>query len=81
MLERNKLGSSESPQCLPPSLSLIRLTVWEQMLFQDFQDGHHDGHLGYWNGTNLAILNHHVTPMPPTKFGLNLTYRLVADVV
>ena len=27
------------------------------MSFQDFQDGHHGGHLGYWNRTNLAILN------------------------
>ena len=25
-----------SPQRLPPSFSLIRLTVWEQTLFQDF---------------------------------------------
>ena len=45
------------------------------MSFQDFQAGHHGGHLGYWNKTNLEImiLNLHVTPMPPTMFGLNLT--------
>ena len=30
---------------------------------------------------NLAILNLHVTPMPPIKFQLNLTYRLGEDVV
>ena len=27
------------------------------MLFEDFQDGCHGGHLGYWNGMILAILN------------------------
>ena len=27
------------------------------MLFEDYQDGHHGSHLGYWNGTILAILN------------------------
>ena len=31
------------------------------------------GHLGYQNGMILAILNLHVVPMPPTKFGLNWT--------
>ena len=71
--EWNKLGSSESPQCLPPSFSLIRLTVQEQMSFQDFQDGHHGGHLGDWNGMNLAIQNLHVIQMPSIKFGLNPT--------
>ena len=29
----------------------------------------------------LAILNLHVAPMPPTKFGLNLTKASGADVV
>ena len=70
-----------SPQCLPPSLSSIRLTVWEQMSFQDFQDGHHGGHLGYRNGKNLAILNLQVTEMPPTKFRFNPTSRSGAEVV
>ena len=32
------------------------------------------GHLGYWDGPILAILNLYVTPMPPIKFRLNLTY-------
>ena len=70
-----------SPQCLPSSFSLIRLTVPQQMLFQDFQAGHHGGNLGYWNETNLAILNFHVILMPPTKFGLNQTYHSGADMV
>ena len=38
------------------------------------------GHLGYQNGTILAILNHYVAPMPPIKFLLNPTYGL-GDVV
>ena len=45
------------------------------MLFEEFQDGHHGGHLGYQNRTILAILNLYVTLIPPIKFGLNLTYR------
>ena len=36
------------------------------MSFEEFQDGY-DGHLGYQNGTMLAILNLHVSPIPPTK--------------
>ena len=72
---------SMSPQCLPPSFSIIQITLRKQMLFQDFQAGHHGSHLRYWNGMNLAILNLHVTPMPPTKFGLNSTYHSEADVV
>ena len=34
------------------------------------------GHLGYPNGTILAILNLWVAPMPSIKFRLNLTYGL-----
>ena len=69
-----------SPQCLPPSFSSIRHTVWEQMSFQDFQDGHHSGHSGYRNRMILAILNLDVAPMPPIKFQLNPTYGL-GDVI
>ena len=54
--------------------------VWEEMLFEESQDGHHGGHLGYRNGTILAILNLHVATMPPTKFQLNQTYGTVRDV-
>ena len=49
-------------------------TVREQMWFEDFQDGCDGGHLGYQNGTILAILNLHAAPMPSTKFPLHLTY-------
>ena len=102
--------------------------VWEDMLFEEFQDGHHGGqlgyrngtilailnllcrsdascqvsaqwdfrfsrrcllkkfkiaggHLGYQNGMILAILNLYVTPMPPMKFQLNLTYGFGGDVI
>ena len=41
------------------------------MSFEEFQDGCHDGNLGYKNGTILAILNLYVALMPPTKFRLN----------
>ena len=44
------------------------------MSFEEIQDGHHGGYLGYGNGTNLAILNLDVYQMPPTKLQLNLTY-------
>ena len=51
------------------------------MLFEEFQDGCHSGHLGHRNGTILAILNFCVTVMPPIKFLLNQTYVLGGDVV
>ena len=55
-------------QCLPAGFGSISLMVWEEMSFEEFQDG---GHLGYRNGTILAILNLYVTVMPPIKFRLN----------
>ena len=42
------------------------------MLSEEFEDGL-GGHLGYRNGTILAILNLCVTVMPPIKFQLNQT--------
>ena len=33
------------------------------------------------NGTNLAVLSLHVSPMPQIKFQLNPTYRSGADVI
>ena len=68
-------------QYLSSSFSSIWLTVWEEMSFEEFQDGRHDGHLGYRNGTILAILNLYVAPVPPIKFRLNPTYSLGGDVV
>ena len=49
------------------------------MPFEEFQDGCHGGHLGYRNGTILAILNLHIATKLPTKFQLNSTYRSGGD--
>ena len=46
------------------------------MWFKDFQDGHHGSHLGYQNGTILAILNLYGASIPSIKFRLNQTYSL-----
>ena len=83
ILERNEFSNPNSlshPNAYQSSLGSIRLTVREQTWFENFQDGHCGGHLGYRNGMNLAILNLYVAPMPPIKFQLNLTYSL-GDVV
>ena len=61
---------------LQSSFSSIQLTVWEEMSFEEFQDGPHGGHLGYRNGIILATLNLYVPPMPPIMFLLNPTYGL-----
>ena len=66
---------------MPPIKFQLKLTVWEKMPFEEFQDGHHGGHLGYRNGMILAILNLCVTVMPPIKFQLNRTYGLGVDIV
>ena len=46
-----------------------------ELTIEDLQDGCCGGHLGYRNKMVLAILNLHVTQMPPCKFWLNLTYH------
>ena len=66
---------------LPSSLGSIRITVWEEMSFEEFPNGCGGSHLGCLNGTNLAVLNRHVSPMHLTKFQLNPTYHSKADVV
>ena len=55
--------------------------VLEEILFVEFQVGHSGGHLGYWNGTILEILNFCITVMPPIKFWLSQTYSFGGDVV
>ena len=47
--------------------------VWEELSFEEFQDGPIGSHLGHRNGTILAILNLCVTVMLPIKCWLNLT--------
>ena len=61
-------------------ISSFGLRVSEEMSFEEFQDGGPCGHLGYRNGTILAILNLQVTTMPLTKFQLNLAYGSGGDV-
>ena len=38
---------SMSLRCLPSKFGTIGPTVWEEMPFEEFQDGRHGGHLGY----------------------------------
>ena len=54
--------------------------VWEEMSFEEFQDGSHGGHLGWRNGEILTILNLYVVPILSIKFRLDRTYSL-GDVV
>ena len=66
---------------MPPIKVLLNgLRVWEEMSFEEFQDGPLGGHLGYQNGTILVILNLHVATMAPTKFQLNPIYGSGGDV-
>ena len=67
--------------CLPLSFGSIQLKVWEDMLFEEFQDGRLRSHPGYLNGKILAILTLHVSLRPHTKFRLKWTYHSRRDVV
>ena len=58
----------KSPRCFLASLVSIGLSVQEKSGKIDFQDG---GHLGFPIGTILAIFYLQVTPMLPSKFGVN----------
>ena len=54
--------------------------ILKEMSFEEFQDCHCGGQLGYRNGKVLAILNLRVTVMPPIKFWLNPTYCSGGDM-
>ena len=74
--EQNNFSNSESLCCCDASHQVLAqsdLRFWE-MLFEEFQDGSYGCHLGYQNGTMLAILDLYNAPMPPIKFWLNLTW-------
>ena len=43
--------------------------IWEEMSFEEFQDGLHGGHLEYPKGRILTILNLCPTVKPPSCFG------------
>ena len=55
--------------------------VLDEILFEEFQDGHRGGYLGYRNRTILAIPNLCFIVMLPIMFWLNPTYCLGGDVV
>ena len=70
----------ESPQYFLPSFKSISLLVQEKKIETDFQDG---SHLGFRIGANLAIFYLLITPMPQTKFRVNLfdgSGRIVENV-
>ena len=50
-----------------------QLALWVRKISEKkvFQDGRHDGHLGFPIQTILAIFDLQVTPMLPTRFGVN----------
>ena len=48
----------------------------EEMSFEEFQNGCHGGHLGYRNGTILAILNLYNAPMPQSNLRFGKRCRL-----
>ena len=62
------------PQCFLACLEATGLSVQEKKRKIDFQDGGHGGHLGFPIGTSLAIFDLQVTPMLPSKFGVNWTF-------
>ena len=76
---RTSFSNSESQYHSNASQQVLAQSnmVWEEMSFEEFQDGH----LGYRNGTILAILNLYNTLMYPIKFLLNLTYGLGGDIL
>ena len=49
-----------SLQCLQSSFDSIRPMVWEEMSFEEFQDGHHDGHLGYFSNSDSLYGQQHL---------------------
>ena len=54
----------------------IGLSAQEKKRKIDFQDGDHDGHLGFPIGMILATFDLQVTPMFPTKFRVNWHFGL-----
>ena len=61
----------KSPRSLLASLESIGLSVQEKKRKIDFKDGCHGGHLGFRIGMILAIFDLQITPMLPSKFGVN----------
>ena len=57
--------------CFLASLESIGLSDQAKKQKIDFQDGCHGSHFGFLIGTILAIFDLQVTPMLPTRFGVN----------
>ena len=66
--QHNQSMIYKSPRCFLASLESIGLSVQEKKRKIDFQD---DGHLGFPISTILASFDLQVTPMLPSKFGVN----------
>ena len=64
----------KSPQCFLPCLESIGFWVQEKKQKIDFQGGCHGGHLGFQIGKILAIFDLQITPMLPSKFGVNWSF-------
>ena len=61
----------KSLRCFLANLESIGLSGQEKKRKIDFQDGGHGGHLGFPIGSILATFDLQVTPMLPSKFGVN----------
>ena len=70
--KRNRNESEETEEIkTSPSTGL---SVQEKKRKVDFQDSCHGAHPGFTIGMILAIFDLQVTPMLPTKFGVNLPF-------
>ena len=66
----------KSPKYFLPSFKSTGLSVQEKKRKIDFQDGCHGAHPGFKIDMILAIFDLQVTPMLPTKFGVNWSFGL-----
>ena len=49
--------------------------VWEEMSFEDFQDGRHGSYFGYRNGMILSILFLRVAPISPARVREQMSFQ------
>ena len=83
ILERNDFSSTESLcHCDASHQVLAQSDLWFGRRYcLMISRWPHGGHLGYRNGTILAILNLSFTVMYHIKLQLNRTYELGGDIV
>ena len=65
----------KSPRCFLPSFKSIGLSVQDEKLKTDFQDGRQGGHLGFPTEMILDIFDLQVTLMLPTKFQVSWLFH------